>query len=67
MHLYGLLPEDLAAHLRANGVAVRDAEARRVLAHAVAAGREGFPESRPVPRAVEDAVSRLTTRNRLAG
>jgi len=61
-HLFGLLPGDLAAHLRANGVNVRDAEARRILAHAIAHGREGFPTSRPVPRAVADAVDRLTTR-----
>ena len=65
LHLFGLLPEDLAAHVRANGVAVREAEARRVLAHAVARGETGFPRSRPVPRAVEEAVTRLTTRQRL--
>src|SRR5258707_13249292 len=60
-----MLPDDLATHLRAHGVTVRDAEARRVLAHAVAAGRDGFPTSRPVPRAVEEAVDALTTRARL--
>jgi 23S rRNA (adenine2503-C2)-methyltransferase len=64
-HLFGLLPDDLAAHLRARGVAIRDAEARRVLAHAIAHGREGFPSARPVPRAVEDAIEEMTTRNRL--
>src|SRR3954453_12261028 len=63
-HLLGLLPSDLAAHLRANGVDVRDAEARRVIAH-VMSGRGGFPSSRPVPRKVEDAVERLTTRTPL--
>jgi 23S rRNA (adenine2503-C2)-methyltransferase len=61
-HLLGMLPEDLVAHLRAQGVNVRDAEARRVIAHVVANGREGFPTARPVPRAVEDAVERFTTR-----
>jgi 23S rRNA (adenine2503-C2)-methyltransferase len=61
-HLLGLLPSDLAAHLRAHGVPVRDAEARRVVAHVIAHGRDGFPASRPVPRAVEEAVERLTTR-----
>jgi 23S rRNA (adenine2503-C2)-methyltransferase len=61
MHLFGLLPSDLAAHLRANGVEVRDAEARRVIAH-VMAGRGGFPVSRPVPHRVEEAVDRLTSR-----
>jgi hypothetical protein len=57
-----MLPDELASHLRAHGVQVRDAEARRVLAHAVAHGRAGFPVSRPVPRAVEDAVDALTDR-----
>ncbi|HET7433107.1 MAG TPA: radical SAM protein [Thermoanaerobaculia bacterium] len=64
-HLFGLLPDDLASHLRANGVDVRDAEARRVLAHVVTHGREGFPNARPVPRAVEAAVDALTDRARL--
>jgi 23S rRNA (adenine2503-C2)-methyltransferase len=64
MHLFGLLPEDLAAHLRANGVDIRDAEARRVIAH-VMAGRGEFPSSRPVPHRVEDAVTQLTTRTPL--
>jgi 23S rRNA (adenine2503-C2)-methyltransferase len=63
-HIFGLLPEDLASHLRSNGVTVRDAEARRVIAHVVARGREGFPAKNRVPRAVEDAVERLTTRER---
>lgn len=64
-HLFGMLPDDLAAYLRGHGVAVRDAEARRVLAHAIAHGREGFPTARPVPRAVEEAIERTTTRTRL--
>lgn len=57
-----MLPDDLAAHLRAGGVAIRDAEARRVLAHVVAHGREGFPTSRPVPRVVEQAIDAMTER-----
>jgi len=64
-HLFGLLPDDLAAHLRAQGVEVRDGEARRVVAHVVARGGDGYPSSRPVPRAVEAAVSRLVDRRRL--
>jgi len=64
-HLYGMLPEDLASHLRAHGVGVRDAEARRIVAHAIAQGREGYPVSRPVPRAVEQAVGRLVDRTPL--
>src|SRR5687768_4460440 len=55
-HLFGMSPEDLAAHLRANGVTIRDAEARRIVAHAIAHGRDGHPTSRPVPRSVEAAV-----------
>jgi 23S rRNA (adenine2503-C2)-methyltransferase len=61
-HLFGMLPETLAAHLRAHDVAVRDAEARRVLAHAVAHGRTGYPSARPVPRALESAIERLVDR-----
>lgn len=61
-HLFGMLPEELAASLRAAGQPVRDAEARRVIAHVVAGGRDGFPVSRPVPRSVEHSVERLTDR-----
>ncbi|HYO78507.1 MAG TPA: radical SAM protein, partial [Thermoanaerobaculia bacterium] len=64
-HIFGMLPEDLAAHLRAQGISVRDAEARRIVAHAVAHGREGHPIARPVPRAVEQAVDTLIDRRRL--
>ncbi len=63
--ILGLLPGDLASHLRANGVAVRDAEARRVIAHAIAAGKDGYPTSRPVPRALEIAIDALIDRRRL--
>jgi 23S rRNA (adenine2503-C2)-methyltransferase len=65
VNLFGLLPDDLAAHLRAHGVAVRDGEARRIVAHAVARGRDGYPSARPVPRAVAEAVTRLIDRRRL--
>ena len=64
MHLFGMLPDDLAQHLRGHGVEVRDGESRRVLAHVIAHGREGFPTKRPVPGRVEEAVARLTTRER---
>jgi 23S rRNA (adenine2503-C2)-methyltransferase len=64
-HLFGMLPEDLASHLRANGVTVRDAEARRIVAHAIAHGRDGPPTARPVPRTVEAAVDALVDRRRL--
>jgi 23S rRNA (adenine2503-C2)-methyltransferase len=55
-HLFGLLPGQLAAELRARGVEVRDAEARRILAHVIGRGRSGFPTKSPVPRRVERAV-----------
>lgn len=64
-HLFGMLPEDLTAHLRAEGVTVRDGEARRVLAHAIAGGRTGFPNARPVPKTVETGVTALTDRTPL--
>ncbi|HEV7242890.1 MAG TPA: radical SAM protein [Thermoanaerobaculia bacterium] len=64
-HLFGLLPGDLAAHLRANGIAVRDAEARRVIAHSISLGRDGYPVSRPVPRKVEQAIDVLVDRRPL--
>lgn len=60
-----MLPEDLAAHLRAEGVEVREAEARRVMAHAVAHGRDGHPAARPVPRSVERAIDTLVSREPL--
>jgi 23S rRNA (adenine2503-C2)-methyltransferase len=64
-HLFGFLPEDLARYLRDHGVEVRDAEARRVVAHGIAHGRDGHPIARPVPRAVEAAVDALVDRRRL--
>src|SRR5690349_671817 len=64
-HLYGLLSAGLADVLRRHGVEVRDAEARRVLAHAIAHGREGYPVSRPVPRRVEEAIDALVDRRPL--
>ncbi len=42
--------------LRARGVEVRDGEARRIVAHAVAMGQPGYPTARPVPRVVRQAV-----------
>jgi len=55
-HLFGMLPDQLAAELRARDVRVRDGEARRILAHVIGAGRTGYPTKSPVPRAVERAV-----------
>ncbi|MEA2569493.1 MAG: rRNA (adenine2503-C2)-methyltransferase [Acidobacteriota bacterium] len=64
-HLLGLLPPDLASCLRAHGVEVRDAEARRIVAHAIAGGRDGFPIARPVPGRVADAVTALIDRRKI--
>jgi 23S rRNA (adenine2503-C2)-methyltransferase len=64
-HLFGFLPEALAAHLRGNGVTVRDAETRRALAHAIAHGRAGHPLARPIPRSVERAIDQLCDRRPL--
>lgn len=61
-HLYGFLSADLAEFLRRHGVETRDGEARRVLAHAIALGREGYPVARPVPRRVEAAIDMLVDR-----
>lgn len=64
-HLSGMLPDDLCALLRARSVDANDGEARRILAHAIAHGRDGFPEKRPVQRVVRQAVERLVDRRPL--
>jgi 23S rRNA (adenine2503-C2)-methyltransferase len=62
-HLFGMFPEELASHLRASGVTVRDAEARRILAHAVAKGGDGYPAARPAPKSVTSAVDAFVDRS----
>lgn len=64
-HLFGMFPEDLAAYLREQGADIRDGEARRVLAHAVTHGRDGYPEARPVPKRAIDAVEQFVDREPL--
>lgn len=64
-HLFGMLPEDLTSTLRASGVEVREGESRRILAHALSHGRDGFPRSRPVPRSVKAAVEQGVDRRPL--
>ncbi len=64
-HLLGMLPAELAAFLRQNGVEVRDDEARRVLAHAITRGRDGFPDARPVPKRVEEGIGSLIDRRKI--
>lgn len=61
-HLFGMLPVDLETHLRERGVAIREAEARRMLAHVIAQGRPGYPVSRPLPRTVERGVDEFFDR-----
>jgi len=65
-HLFGMRPVDLEAHLRNRGVAIREGEARRMLAHAIARGGSGYPVSRPLPRTVERAVAECFDRAPLA-
>lgn len=64
-HLYGMQPDDLVRHVREYGVEMRPGEARRVLAHVITAGRDGFPEVRPVAARVAAAVESTTRREAL--
>ena len=64
-HLLGMQPDDLLAHLTGSGVATRPSEARRILAHVIAAGRPGFPSARPVPARLARAVEATTDRTPL--
>jgi 23S rRNA (adenine2503-C2)-methyltransferase len=62
-HLLSLLPEEIAAHLRANSVLVRDDEARRALVHA--ASSTGLLEAsrRPLSRSLlRDIDEKFDTR-----
>lgn len=64
-HLFGMLPDQLASTLRGRGVDVREAEARRLIAHVVGRGRDGYPARKPIPRSVEAAVENLCDRRHL--
>jgi 23S rRNA (adenine2503-C2)-methyltransferase len=64
-HLLGMLPEDLVAHLAEANMALRPAEARRILAHAITLGQPGFPVARPVARRVTGAVAEAVDTNHL--
>jgi len=56
-HPLGMLPEEIAAHLRSGGVAVRDDEARRILSYrAVPKGRE-HARRRPLGKRLDAAVA----------
>lgn len=58
-HLHACLPEDVAAHLRAAGVEVRDDEARRILAHALSPTGARDEEKRPIAKALRARVAEL--------
>jgi len=62
-HLLSLLPEEIAAHLRARAVAVRDDEARRALVHAASPTGALEAVRRPLSRRVRaDIETRFDTR-----
>ncbi len=62
--VFGLLPGELVAHLARHGISLRDDEARRALARAFAHPSDP-PSRRPLSRAKQEALSRLTTNARL--
>jgi 23S rRNA (adenine2503-C2)-methyltransferase len=64
-HLLGLLPGELAAHLAAQGIAVRDDEARRLLAGVFTPGGAAVPRRKPVARRLHAAMAALTDDTRL--
>jgi 23S rRNA (adenine2503-C2)-methyltransferase len=64
-HLWAMLPEELCAHLRAHGVAVRDDEGRRVLARSFAPAGSVQGRRNPVGRRVHEGVAALTDGARL--
>jgi 23S rRNA (adenine2503-C2)-methyltransferase len=64
-HLFSLLPEDLARHLRAAGVAIADVEARRLLAHALGPTGARDAARRPLAKRLTAAVAALTDPRRL--
>lgn len=63
-NLLAMRPDDLVAHLKAREVVTSDGEVRRILAHVISLGRDGFPDARPVARRVTDAVEATTCRDR---
>lgn len=58
-HLFGLVPEEIAATLRAAGVDVRDDEARRLLAHALSPTGAHDAARRPLSRALRGTATRV--------
>ena len=64
-HLFESLPEEIAAHLRGAGVAVRDDEARRVLAHAMSPTAAKDEARRPLSKRLHAAVDAHFDQRRL--
>jgi 23S rRNA (adenine2503-C2)-methyltransferase len=64
-HLFSMTPDDLVAHLLAQGVSCRPDEARRVLAHFILRGARDFAMKRPVARPLRGAIDAATRRDRL--
>jgi 23S rRNA (adenine2503-C2)-methyltransferase len=56
-HAFALLPEELAAHLRGRGVEIRDEDARRAQAHALAPGGAGAAARRPLSKRLRAVLS----------
>jgi len=64
-HLFGLLPDEIAAHLRSEGVAVREDEALRVMAHAVSPTGANDAMKRPLSMALKADIARVFDGSRL--
>lgn len=58
-HLFGMLPEQLAAHLEEAGVRANEGEARRYLAHWVSHGRTGVPSKPPSRKFLDGAAAHV--------
>lgn len=64
-HLFGMLPYEIAAHLRSEGVDVRDDEALRVMAHAVSPTGANDATKRPLSKSLKADIARLFDGSRL--
>ena len=56
-HLFSLLPEEIARHLRDAGVPVRDDEARRILAHSLSPTAAKDEARRPLSKSLHQKVA----------
>ena len=64
-HLLGLVPDELAAHLRSRGLKLSDSEARRLIAHRLVPDGRRHAERHPVSRALLEAARLHTREDRL--